>query len=151
MGSILPDLFFFCKCQFTPTSQPPAAKFGHKRLRVQGQGQIGHWECWDFLALLNGRQTFFWVCREHWPLLLKRWCDVVKHNLVSAWRWMGKKEEWSREGEGRGDERCWQKMASNAAKPTTRSLWRHHQVSQQKVNMLADVVELSSLLSKAQR
>lgn len=62
MGSILPDLFFFCRRQFTPTSQPPAAKFGHKRLQVQGQVQIGHWERRDFPpwpALLNGPQAFF--------------------------------------------------------------------------------------------
>lgn len=57
---------------------------------------------------------------------------------------MGKNEEWSREGEGRRDKRRWQKLPSNAVKATTRSLWRHHQVSQRKVNMLADVAELSS-------
>lgn len=56
----------------------------------------------------------------------------------------GKKEEWSREGEEKRDERRWQKMLSNAAKPTTCSLQKHHHVSQRKVNMLSDVAELSS-------
>lgn len=55
----------------------------------------------------------------------------------------GEKEEWSRESEEKRDERRWQKMPSNAAKPTRGSLWRHHQISQRKVNMLADVAELS--------
>lgn len=98
-------------------------------------------------ALLNGPQAFFCVCRERWPLQLKRWCDRVKHNLVSAWRWMGKKEEWSRKGEERRDERRWLKMPSNAenhsGKPT-RSLWRHRQVSQRKV------IHRICIMSKAQ-
>lgn len=70
---------------------------------------------------------FFWLCREQWQLLLKRWRDRVKYNLVSTWRWMGKKG--GVEQRGRWEKS--RKAPAEDAKPPTRSLWRH-QVSQRK-------------------